>query len=161
MEQRIIDILQIVFENHSAEEQAEIIGELSRTLPTESSRIEWKIGAGYKEEDNEIGLSFSPIVSPAQAQENHSFAQIMAFYLSKSQELDRAEIYYRLLAFWQDAQAHTVRIFCIPSGFVGEKGVAHWRLGGLPTLQAEAEHKQYKQEERELIKKLAHATKEM
>ena len=68
MENRIIELLQGIFEKHSAEEQAEIVTQLSRTLPLETSEVEWKIGAGYDEENNEIGLSFSPISTPAQTQ---------------------------------------------------------------------------------------------
>lgn len=146
METRIIELLQSIFDKHSIEEQAEIITQLSRTLPTETSKVEWKIGAGYDEKENEIGVSFSPISTPAHTQTSLPFAELLRLYLSKSEEVEIAEINYMLLTFLQDAQTETIRIVCIPSGFVGERGMAHFRIKATPTTQAEKEQKRYKQE---------------
>ncbi len=154
MENRIIELLQGIFDKHSAEEQTEILRELSRCLPTETSTVEWKIGAGYDEEDNEIGVSFSPISSPAQSQTDLSFAELIRLYLSKSEEVEIAYINYMVLAFLRDAQAETVRIVCIPSGFVGERGVADISLFAMPTAKAEIERKQHTQDERKLLETL-------
>lgn len=156
MENRIIELLQGIFEKHSAEEQAEIVNQLSQTLPLKTSEIEWKIGAGYDEENNEIGLSFSPISTPAQTQTGLPFAELIRLYLSRSKEVEIAYINYMLLAFLCDARTETVRIFCIPSGFVGERGVADISLIATPSPKAEAERKRYKQEDRELLNKLVY-----
>lgn len=134
MEKRIIELLEAIFERQTLEKQSKILTQLSCVLPVEATEIEWKIGAGYDEEKNEIGLSFSPILSQVQSKNKVTFGQIIEAYLFKSKELELAEIIYRLLGFLEDAKVDTIRIFCIPSGFV-EKKVYHtfaWRLPQRP-----------------------------
>lgn len=158
MEKRIIELLEGIFEQQKPEKQSEILTELLRVSPLENTEITWKIGAGYSEESKEIGLSFSPILSHAQSIQTATFPQIMEAYLSKSKEIELAEILCRLLGFLEDVQPNTIRVYCIPSGFVGEKGIAHFRLAATPTAQAEQERKARKEEQRQIIQKLAHET---
>ncbi len=125
-----IHVLQSIFDLQSAEKQSEILAECNKAIPSEKSKLVWKIGAAYYPQEGELSMSFAWIMNDFVSAENITFMTFLSrcFASCSADDLSKFEFYFT--NFLRETKTESISMQVFPLGFVEGTAIADFALSG-------------------------------
>lgn len=126
----LILALRSIFDLQSAEKQAEILAECRKVIPSEKSRLIWKIGAAYYPQESNLSMSFAWVMRDFVSDDDITFDTFLSHCFTSSSAEDLAKFAHYFTNFLRDAKAESISMQVFPFGFVEGMAIADFALAG-------------------------------